>query len=250
MTTIPYMAILSIVIAGVFGCKEKNGGATVRIVVDHSDVLDAYQVREVKNRLLDRLYATPALSRKIKHTIILSQVRETETPEKTDSLAVRHTFPRRTCPWYQWPCKSLEQDSLLARYAIESTIDSLVRRPPTRKSYILRSLALPQVKPCKTSCILWIMSDMLENSGWGSFYPPNNIPQFSAVRNQIRRQWGLPENLQGSTSVIFKLNRCSTEGGNAQSAPEYEEFWNAYFMYVTGNEPDWVDISIGKDCPK
>ena len=254
--------LLALLPFALFQCKDakiSQDGGIIRIIVDHSDSLDAHQVQNVINEVIPHLYKSTDSTAHTK--VALSQVRESDPPFVADSLTQEILLRQwqKACPrpwtWkflMEWPCPSetereiMEEDSLRSRRNITKSLDSLLTSGATERSYILRSLSLPLPEPCTKNCQLWIISDMLEYSNGWNFY--QCIPAWEEAHQRIRDQWGLPKNLHGTQVVIFLLKRCPAEGGEMQRSREFRELWNEYFQEVTGKSPKWVEIPIGKEC--
>ena len=254
------------IILGVMGCgRSEVPSMTIRILIDHSDSLDAFQAQSVQNTVLASLdslsdvFAATKLD-SVENHFILTLVRDMDTPHEYDSAAARLTLPVRyiRCkfsnwphcgPWKRWNRKNAPDPFDSIRVEIDQVMDRLLGEGPYKHSYILRSLALPQKNPCRKNCRIWVVSDLLENSVIGNtrvnFY--KHIPPYDSLRAQIVNTWGLPK-VDSVKVPIFWLKRCPDEGGRMQDTPAFKEFWDDYFRDVTGTAPDWKLIPAGKVC--
>ncbi len=236
------------------GCRDTSGQATVRVLIDHSDSTHLTPIDLVKERILED---ARALDRRSEHMIILGRVRDTENPDDADSTAIPLRVPSRHCPLLKRPCRELNRKWRRFEARLGHHIATLFKGGVQPRSYILRATALRWPKAtCDTNCRLWIVSDMLENSGSGeesyriNFYDIP-VPSFDSLRTVIMDKWGFPENLGGSKVIIHRLKRCPSSGGLQQDHETFKIFWDNYFRDVTrGIFPEWSNIPIGGDCPK
>ncbi len=192
---------------------------TVRILIDHSDSLDAFQSETLKRKVREKIQT---LDRNWPHTLLFSPVKGTETPSAASAGISTLTVPRReiicrplnipNCG-QRWWNNTGKQDWAKFLDSLDVTADNVILQGSTDRSYILRSLNMPwEDNVCEKDCPLWVISDLLENSTLCNMRlnTYTNIPNFPELDPCIENTWGYPD---ADTTSIFWLKRCLQEGG-------------------------------------
>ncbi|MDE2834023.1 MAG: hypothetical protein OXM02_05830 [Bacteroidota bacterium] len=139
----------------------------------------------------------------------------------------------------------------IKRISVE--FDSVLHSPRIEQSPIIESLAWDfdmefeddehNANVCSKSCDVWIVSDMMQNSSFASFY--DSVPSFEAVNNDIEWEFGYGKGLKDAQVTIWQLNRCPADGGNVQRTTEFKAFWDDYFNRAAGSKAAWKTLPPG-----
>ena len=233
---------------------------TVRVFIDPSDKIKGRQKNEVRQEIYAKSNNLSPGSR-----IILTKI---EAPDSSDmdnrDEVILITRPDTTKPYPSMPkdCPTwtktikeceMENDAVEKKIKefeehLSGSLDSLLNSPEMEYSPIVEALPELPNDMCDSSCHLWIVSDMIQNSTFLSLYK-KPIRSFDSLESEIEWDWGFPTEMEGSSVRIWRINRCrSSKEAEIQKSDEYKSFWNDYFTRVTGSklsEDDWTPVPSG-----